>query len=763
MGAVSCRIENGAIGWLFILCWIPGLVMGQGPHGVDVIATENGTMEIHVEAKEEHYYILYRGLKLEDVGEVAAMALGKDGTVTMRDRFATNAPQVFYRVREVAHQDSDDVDGDGRSDINELRENIFSPGTSNGNALNPFDKIRGRDGTYYLTAELFDDYSIQGGRGVTPGITGERFMKFVGLPEHDPSPAILFMNTRIHRGHGGFLGVLQEKMNYFPSIVYRGEMAWIPDAEGVGPGWYIYNLQPGDLPSFEDIRLIYQLLTKNMAVIDGNLAYRPWDTSLAHYLVSADLRNRLEAEGIPVWLDPALESAGEPVNYAALNQGEAFGLLRVFESDERPSLLDIALFRNVPNDVPLVRGIITEKPQTPLSHVNLRAVQNQNPNAFIAGASSHPEIEPLIGRYVRFAVRPDGFEIEEVTREEVETRLEALRPTEIQEPRRNTLWNKFIQPLENLGFEDSSSIGAKAANLAELISSTKSIGIPREVYPAFGHAIPFYFYDEFMKHNDFYRAAERMMAEDGFAEDPAIREKALSDFRKRIRKAGMPQWMLDQLEEVQGEFAEVGGIRCRSSTNNEDLPGFNGAGLYESYTHYPDEGHLAKSVKQVFAGMWTFIAFEHREFYRVDHFKAAMGVLMHPNYQDEKANGVAVSRYDLIQIESHPFYANTQVGENLVTNPEIHSRPEEMLLPMGRISRGFSDAKPIRLVPSNQVPPGQHVLGDAHAALLGSYLDGITRHFGELYPRDPGFAMEVEFKVTSENQLIIKQARPWVH
>ena len=30
--------------------------------------------------------------------------------------------------------------------------------------------------------------------------------------------------------------------------------------------------------------------------------------------------------------------------------------------------------------------------------------------------------------------------------------------------------------------------------------------------------------------------------------------------------------------------------RCRSSTNNEDLVGFNGAGLYDSFTHRPDEG-----------------------------------------------------------------------------------------------------------------------------------------------------------------------------
>ena len=53
-------------------------------------------------------------------------------------------------------------------------------------------------------------------------------------------------------------------------------------------------------------------------------------------------------------------------------------------------------------------------------------------------------------------------------------------------------------------------------------------------------------------------------------------------------------------------FPEGRSIRCRSSTNNEDLPGFSGAGLYDSTTHHPLEGHLSKSIKQVYASLWNF-------------------------------------------------------------------------------------------------------------------------------------------------------------
>ncbi len=760
LGCCACRS--------LILCAVvvsAGVALGDEVPLTGIVPSEKGTMEIRVDGQEDHYYILYRSLDLAVPGEIVDLALGTNGSVVLRDRFAPRPSQVFYRVRQVRNSESEDADGDGRSDVAELTENIFHPGHPRGNAFNPVKDLRGTHGGYVLTNEDFEEFSVRSTNqaGVNEGIAGQRFMKFIGMPDwHPAGPAVFFMNSHRYRSHGAFLNFLDENYAIRPEVAFRGELAWIPESEGEGDGWYTFNLQPGDLPGLAEIRQLYQILTKNMPFIDGNLAYRPWDSSLIHYLSNEQLREQLDREGIPVWLDHALT---ESERYAPMNEGETYGLLRVFEGDERPSILDVALYRSLPNDVPLVRGIITESPQTPLSHVNLRAVQNQNPNAFIEDASTHPVIAPLIGKYVHYAVRGDGFEIKEATKEEVDAHFAALRPSEPQNPPRNILWNQSIQPLEQLGFEKSSSIGAKAANLAEMISSADELGIPPEVFPPFGYAVPFYFYDEFMRHNGFYSAAETMMAGEGFADDLVVREEALRAFRKQVRGGSMPRWMIDELSEVQQKFALVGGIRCRSSTNNEDLPGFNGAGLYGSYTHYPDEGHLSKSVKQVYASLWTFIAFEHREFYRVNHLKAAMGVLMHPNYQDEKANGVAVSRYDLISVRSHPYYANVQVGEDLVTNPEIDSRPEELLLSLPNLSRAFGSAAPIRLAASNQVPWGTIILSDAQAQLLGIYLQRIVSHFSVLY-REQGnfdFAMEIEFKITEDDQLVIKQARPWVN
>ena len=193
-------------------------------------------------------------------------------------------------------------------------------------------------------------------------------------------------------------------------------------------------------------------------------------------------------------------------------------------------------------------------------------------------------------------------------------------------------------------------------------------------------------------------------------------------------------------------------MRYRSSTNNEDLPGFNGAGLYDSKTQDEDEP-IDKSLKGVFASLWTFRAFTEREFHRIDHLAAAMGVLVHPNYKDELVNGVAVS-FDPIY-GSKKYYVNSQVGEDLVTNPDALSVPEEILLSITGTSHTVRAT-------SNQVEPGELLMSNRQMLQLRNHLTEIHDHFKGLYNPAAGapFAMEIEFKITSENILAIKQARP---
>ena len=260
-----------------------------------------------------------------------------------------------------------------------------------------------------------------------------------------------------------------------------------------------------------------------------------------------------------------------------------------------------------------------------------------------------------------------------------------------------------------------------------------------------------------MKANGLYDDIEEMLADEDFQTDFETQDDMLDDLRYDIKDAETPEWIKEALTAMHATFPEGQSLRYRSSTNNEDLPGFNGAGLYHSKTQHPDETEedgIDKSLKQVYASLWNFRSFTEREFHRIDHLAAAMGVLVHPNYSDEKVNGVAVS-FSPIYGRVGSYYVNTQVGEDLVTNPEAHSVPEEILLGEGSTTV---------LATSNQVPPGQLLMTNDQLDQLQRHLTVIHDHFKGLYNPAPGesFAMEIEFKITSANILAIKQARPWV-
>ena len=437
-------------------------------------------------------------------------------------------------------------------------------------------------------------------------------------------------------------------------------------------------------------------------------------------------------------------------DFIALNTEEGYGLLRVLEADERPNPRDVVIYEALPNELPRIAGIVSTVPQTPLSHVNLRAIQNGVPNAFIRDALDNTDIVSLLGRLVHYRVTGDGYTIRAAARAEVDAHYDSLRPAQAQTPPRDLSVTE-IAPLSEIGFDDWTSFGVKAANVA--VPGT--LGFPEGTVPD-GFAVPFYFYDKFMEEHGLYDRIKTMPADPGFQTDFAVQEDELKKLRKAIKDAETPDWMTAALTTMHATFPEGTSLRYRSSTNNEDLPGFSGAGLYDSKTQDPEETEedgIAKSLKAVFASLWNFRAFIERDFYRIDHLAAAMGVLVHPNYSDELANGVAVS-FDPAGGEGN-YYVSTQIGEDLVTNPDALSVPEELLLNSGRYAV---------LAPSNQVEPGQLLMSNPQLFQLREHLEVIHDRFEALYGIGDGerFAIEIEFKITSDDILAIKQARPWI-
>ena len=614
-----------------------------------------------------------------------------------------------------------------------------------GPRLNP-EQVAFKDGAATIPdRETFKKLSYQGTEvRIDTQLIGIEFVKFQIERTHTQNPQLYFMNTETHRSHGSFMGAagLGRGQGQMRGVLSYRPLSMSPSGE---PGVYTFEFNPNDAFPFEEIKLAHDLLVSKMPILKNRLGYCPLWGAISIYNREKALYDTGE---FPVYFEDDLYAN---IGYLPLNQVASFGRLRVLELDERPAVRDIVICKTLPNEMPRVAGVITGVRQTPLSHVNLRAIQDKVPNAFIAEAWKSEKIAPLIGKYVYYKVNADGFEIREATLKEVETHFANLRPPKAQKPKRDLSVTKIL-PLDDIGFADASGFGVKTANVATL----RTFGFPDGTVPN-GFGVPFHFYDEFMKHNDFYAKIEVLLDDPAFQNDYDTKADELKKFRDEIEKGEMPNWMMDALSNLQNAFREGTSLRCRSSTNNEDLPGFSGAGLYDSYTHHPNEGHLSKSIKQVFASLWNYRAFEARDFYRTDHFATAMGVLVHPHYENEQANGVAVSD-DVVYQTTGNYYLNIQVGEDLVTNPEEQSIPEEILL-------DWWDSNNYRVVTtSNRATDGGRILTDAYLRELNGYLGMIHNKFSQLYgpsAQTKAFAMEIEFKIKSDSKISIKQARPW--
>ncbi len=667
---------------------------------------------------------------------------GESGSTTLSDNLPPLAADK-YRVEKYQVAQPADVDGDCVDDLTELDDlGAYNP-------TNPAPKMDVEDGAVAIASH--EDFEALRSTNSLVRLQGQDIdvVKFWIKDLYSDDPSVYFMNTDRHQWHYGFT----EAMNIPFWNGHQSALAYEPNV--VAPdgtlGVYRYYFWSGTELSFERVETLHAVLAAAMPVVreHNNLAYYQVLAVPARIAQYEAEKAKYEASRINVLLR---EDLMPDVDYTAFNQAEGYGLLRLMENGDEPRPTDLAIYESLPNDLPRVAGTISTIPQTPLAHVNLRAIQNNVPNAFIRDILKDEDLKALIGKHVYYSVAADGYVLRAATKREVDDHHAAARPAATQTPQRD-LTVKKITPLKDVVFDDWDAFGVKAANMAEL----SKLDLPEGTVPE-GFAVPFYFYDEFMKANDLYAYVTEMLADSDFQSDYGEQEKELKKLRKKIKKATTPDWIIKALEEMHGTYPDGTSLRYRSSTNNEDLPAFNGAGLYSSKTQDHDEtaeDGIDKSIKAVWASLWNYRAFLEREYYRVDHMTTAMGVLVHPNYSDELANGVAVS-YDPISRRDGMYYINTQVGEDLVTNPEANSYPEELLLD--------SDGKATVLARSNLAKPGQLLMSDAQMLQLRNNLKTIHDRFKTLYNVQDGddYAIEIEFKITSADKLAIKQARPWV-
>ncbi|HEX8685717.1 MAG TPA: PEP/pyruvate-binding domain-containing protein, partial [Pyrinomonadaceae bacterium] len=333
--------------------------------------------------------------------------------------------------------------------------------------------------------------------------------------------------------------------------------------------------------------------------------------------------------------------------YMALNVARGIGRIHVIEKlDEHVEVgfNEIVVLNEVPISLPPVAGVIVSKPSTPLSHVNLLAKGWGVPNAYVKNANEL--LKQYDGWWVSFETFPDTYSIKRADLKQIDEYQQRLAELKkVMTPRFNLAERRLLD-LARQRARMAPAYGSKSANLGE-VGRARIAGI---TVPA-GFGIPVYYYDRFVKENRLEEAIYEMMNDQRFVHDPAYRRERLAGLRERFKQGKVSDELRGVLlRKVRAEYAGKG-LFVRSSSNVEDLPNFNGAGLYDTVPNVKEEEKLVEAVKTVWASLWNFEAYEARERANIDHSKAYMAVLVQEGVNADSAG---------VMITADPFDADNR-------------------------------------------------------------------------------------------------------
>ena len=490
------------------------------PTDVDVTA-----VPIVITSTTADYFVLYATHDVDGatVWYPVQVTLGEDGTTTLAENVAP-LPVEHFQVEKYLVADPADVDDDCTDDITELGD------TLNMNPVNSAIAIEPTHGTVAVPdRETFEALAYH-------APSGTLHVKFSIVDKDTDRSRVYFQDSTRFQHHGDFLDSIN--IDWHHSTTVRGMITYDPKLVAPDGNRGVYLI--GNALRNHYLSLVersYTLLAAVMPLLDDNLAL--WIRKQTLTSVQADLP-LYRASRMNLVFD---EDVYGETSFLALNPGEGYGLLRNLEPDERPHSREVVIYETLPNELPRVAGIISTVPQTPLSHVNLRALQDRVPHTFIAGALEDDDISNLIGSHVYYAVTDTGYSVRAATQAKVDEHC-----AEAQTPQRD-LSLTSITPLSEIALDDWDSFGVKAANVAVL----RTLGFPEWTITD-GFAVPFYFYDDSMRHNDLYDYIGEMLADSDFQTDYDTKADKLKKLRKKIKKAETPEWIETALTAMPGTF-----------------------------------------------------------------------------------------------------------------------------------------------------------------------------------------------------------------
>ena len=387
---------------------------------------------------------------------------------------------------------------------------------------------------------------------------------------------------------------------------------------------WTFEFWEGDLIPADLIQLTYNVVNKTFF---APVAFKP-----------NSLRQE-EASGTLAGVERVLQSdIAKEQAYQALNIAKGLGRIHIIAKlDDHVEIgsNEILVLDEVPIQLPPVAGIITSQPSTPLSHINLLAKGWGIPNAYIKNAKEL--LKQYDGWWVSFETLRENYTIKRADLDQLRIyqqrqaqRLDLMKP-------RYSLTETRLLNLNEQRARSSIAFGGKSANLGEVMFAK----LPGIVVPN-GFTIPFFYYDEFIKHNQLDDVIFGLLNDQKFVHDPAYRREKLVQLRQQIETAEFDPALREKvLAKVASEYAGKG-LFVRSSSNSEDLPNFSGAGLYTTVPNVRGNQELIDAIRKVWASLWNFEAYEARERAGVDHSKIFMAVLLQEGINSE-SSGVMIS------------------------------------------------------------------------------------------------------------------------
>jgi hypothetical protein len=629
------------------------------------------------------------------------------------------------------------------------------------------------------------------------------------IADLNSSPKVYFQNTRQHPLHYGFARDVLERagtLSDFEEATYHGldrnalagSLVYRPQATvnstaaaGTLNGPLSVTFFPSDDLTPSQALLAHQLIEERLGFTslsgyDTRLVYEPAGSVQESELAE---KRQLFVEAGSLWMTSSELYGG--VSLQILNSGISYGTLRVMPPEELEktvvSYTDLLVLTRLPTKLPLVGGTITEEVQTPLSHVNIAARSRGTPNIALKNASKDSRVSKHLGKLVRFEVANGDFSLTEATTEEAEAFWKSQTRKAFVPVYDDT--TEGLVKFADSGFSASSSVGTKAANLAEL-----SQLLPTQAPDGF--SVPFYYYNQFMQSpgvtvsacsaaykdclsenraeslcaqahdlcepvdtttESFWDYVKRVLSDTQVRGNSTLREATLDALRYMMRHTPVDDAFATLLDERVAATFGTKKVRIRSSTNAEDLENFSGAGLYDSFSaNSAKDGPASEQIRKTWASVWNFSAYEERSYWNIDHLAVRMGCAVHEAFSNEAVNGVVITQ-NISEPTKVGMYVNAQLGEVSVTNPTNGSIPE-----IFSIVPAPSGVQVVRQRFSS-LSTDRALLSDEEVLALYRACNKVQNHFASLYDLNDAVAtFDIEFKFNEPDRtLVLKQVRPY--